>query len=38
MSMADTVIILDFETTGLLPNMGDRAIEIISVSIESYNS
>ena len=28
MSSANSVIVLDFETTGLSPNMGDRAIEI----------
>lgn len=31
---ADTVIVLDFETTGLSPDMGDRAIEIGAVRIE----
>lgn len=31
---ADTVIVLDFETTGLSPNHGDRAIEIGAVLIE----
>lgn len=31
---ADTVIVLDFETTGLSPNMGDRAIEIGAVKLE----
>lgn len=31
---ADTLIILDFETSGLSPNMGDRAIEIGAVLIE----
>ena len=35
MSMANTVIILDFETTGLSPNMGDRAIEIGAVRLEN---
>lgn len=35
MSMANTVIILDFETTGLSPDMGDRAIEIGAVCIEN---
>lgn len=34
MSMADTVVILDFETTGLSPGVGDRAIEIGAVLIE----
>ena len=31
---ANTVIILDFETTGLSPNHGDRAIEIGAVRVE----
>ena len=35
MSKADTVIVLDSETTGLSPNMGDRAIEIGAVRIEN---
>ena len=35
MSKANTVIILDFETTGLSPNEGDRAIEIGAVRIEN---
>lgn len=35
MSNADTLVILDFETTGLSPNMGDRAIEIGAVLIEN---
>ena len=30
-----TVIVLDFETTGLSPNYGDRAIEIGAVRIEN---
>jgi DNA polymerase-3 subunit epsilon len=34
MQSADTVIVLDFETTGLSPNVGDRAIEIGAVLIE----
>jgi len=34
MGNADTVVILDFETTGLSPDMGDRAIEIGAVCIE----
>ncbi|MFT5084706.1 MAG: DNA polymerase-3 subunit epsilon [Lentisphaeria bacterium] len=33
MSRADTVIVLDFETTGLSPDMGDRAIEIGAVRL-----
>lgn len=32
---ADSVIVLDFETTGLSPNMGDRAIEIGAVKLEN---
>ena len=32
---ADTVIVLDFETTGLSPDNGDRAIEIGAVLIEN---
>ena len=35
MSKADTVIVLDFETTGLSPDYGDRAIEIGAVRIEN---
>jgi DNA polymerase-3 subunit epsilon len=31
---ANSLIILDFETTGLSPNMGDRAIEIGAVKLE----
>ena len=34
MSMADSIIVFDFETTGLSPDMGDRAIEIGAVRIE----
>lgn len=34
MPSADTVVILDFETTGLSPGVGDRAIEIGAVKIE----
>ncbi len=34
MKRADTVVVLDFETTGLSPNMGDRAIEIGAVLVE----
>lgn len=33
MSKADSVVILDFETTGLSPDMGDRAIEIGAVRL-----
>ncbi len=32
---ADTVVVLDFETTGLSPDLGDRAIEIGAVRIEN---
>jgi DNA polymerase-3 subunit epsilon len=35
MPNADTVVVLDFETTGLSPTMGDRAIEIGAVRIEN---
>ena len=31
---ADSLIVLDFETTGLSPNLGDRAIEIGAVRLE----
>lgn len=31
---ANSLVILDFETTGLSPNIGDRAIEIGAVKIE----
>lgn len=34
MNRADTVVVLDFETTGLSPDYGDRAIEIGAVRIE----
>lgn len=30
---ADTVVVLDFETTGLSPGMGDRALEIGAVKL-----
>lgn len=33
-SSANSVIILDFETTGLSPNQGDRAIEIGAVKLQ----
>ncbi|NTW10553.1 MAG: 3'-5' exonuclease [Chlorobiaceae bacterium] len=32
--LADTVVVLDFETTGLSPQYGDRAIEIGAVLLE----
>lgn len=32
---ANSLIILDFETTGLSPNLGDRAIEIGAVKLEN---
>ena len=32
MTLANQVVILDFETTGLSPDNGDRAIEIGAVS------
>jgi len=35
MSIANTVVVLDFETTGLSPDYGDRAIEIGAVRIEN---
>lgn len=35
MSNASTVVILDFETTGLSPGAGDRAIEIGAVKIDN---
>jgi DNA polymerase-3 subunit epsilon len=35
MHQADTVVVLDFETTGLSPDYGDRAIEIGAVRIEN---
>ena len=31
---ADTVVVLDFETTGLSPEQGERAIEIGAVTLE----
>ena len=33
MSAADSIIVFDFETTGLSPDMGDRAIEIGAVRL-----
>lgn len=35
MQKADSVIVLDFETTGLSPDIGDRGIEIGAVRIEN---
>jgi len=35
MTKANTVVVLDFETTGLSPDYGDRAIEIGAVRIEN---
>lgn len=35
LTAADTVIVLDFETTGLSPAQGERAIEIGAVKLES---
>ena len=32
---ADTIIVLDFETSGLSPDMGDRAIEVGAVRVEA---
>ena len=32
---ADTVIVLDFETTGLSPDIGDRVIEVGAVRVEA---
>tara|TARA_B100000446_G_scaffold35567_1_gene31247 strand:+ start:9714 stop:10346 length:633 start_codon:yes stop_codon:yes gene_type:complete len=32
---ADSIVVLDFETTGLSPDQGDRAIEIGAVRIEA---
>lgn len=34
-ALANTVVVLDFETTGLSPNQGDRAIEIGAVKLEN---
>lgn len=33
--LADSVVVLDFETTGLSPDMGDRAIEIGAVRLQN---
>lgn len=35
MPNANTIVVLDFETTGLSPGVGDRAIEIGAVRIEA---
>ena len=32
---ADTVIVLDFETTGMSPDQGDRAIEVGAIKLQS---
>ena len=32
---ADSVVVLDFETTGLSPDQGDRVIEVGAVRIEN---
>lgn len=34
-NLANSLVVLDFETTGLSPNMGDRAIEIGAVRVEN---
>jgi len=34
---ANTVVVLDFETTGLSPNYGDRAIEILDSEFKRIN-
>ena len=34
-NLADTIVVLDFETTGLSPEYGDRAIEIGAVLVEN---
>ena len=33
-TLANSVVVLDFETTGLSPEYGDRAIEIGAVLVE----
>ncbi|MDW1828072.1 exonuclease domain-containing protein, partial [Vibrio sp. Vb0937] len=33
MPQANSVVVLDFETTGLSPTLGDRAIEIGAVEL-----
>ena len=33
--MGDTVIVIDFETTGLYPDRGDRATEVAAVVVEN---
>lgn len=35
MPQANTIVVLDFETTGLSPDMGDRAIEIGAVRLDN---
>ena len=34
-SSADTVVVLDFETTGLSPDLGERPIEVGAVLMEA---
>lgn len=33
--LANSIVVLDFETTGLSPDQGDRAIEIGAVKLEN---
>lgn len=33
--LANSIVVLDFETTGLSPNQGDRAIEVGAVKLEN---
>ena len=35
MRRADTVVVLDFETTGMSPDRGDRTIEVGAVRLEA---
>ena len=34
MAPADSIVVVDFETTGMSPDYGDRAIEIGAVRLE----